>query len=266
MEKSLSFKEKLNIFQKSIDDVDKINITKSFDKIKSSGKKVMIFGDLKNDKKENNIYNKILQFFKEKPVFPCLLISKDDNGKIEMNMHCLKDINIDNIKLIKEEGFEITKRKDAYYYQIIDFSNFQFDISVIHNNINFSSKAKNIEKISKINNLIIGKYKLYSFNINEGELSFNSHFLKKFEEIANNSSSDQIKAKEIDEIFENQGYYIPLKIYIGGIFINRYNDKNYKLFKEDINLSGEDIRKIFINENTQIIGGEKSEKNFELWT
>ena len=53
----------------------------------------MIFGDLKNDKKENNIYNKILQFFKEKPVFPCLLISKDDNGKIEMNMHCLKDIN-----------------------------------------------------------------------------------------------------------------------------------------------------------------------------
>lgn len=94
-----------------------------------------------------------------------------------MNMHCLKDIN--NIKLIKEEGFEITKRKDAYYYQIIDFSNFQFDISVIHNNINFSSKAKNIEKISKINNLIIGKYKLYSFNINEGELSFNSTFFKK---------------------------------------------------------------------------------------
>ena len=179
MEKSLSFKEKLNIFQKSIDDVDKINITKSFDKIKSSGKKVMIFGDIKNDKKENNIYNKILQFIKEKPVFPCLLISKDDNGKIEMNMHCLKDINIDNIKLIKEEGFEITKRKDAYYYQIIDFSNFQFDISVIHNNINFSSKAKNIEKISKINNLIIGKYKLYSFNINEGELSFNSTFFKK---------------------------------------------------------------------------------------
>lgn len=75
-----------------------------------------------------------------------------------------------------------------------------------------------------------------------------------------------MKAKEIDEIFENQGYYISLKIYIGGIFINRYNDKNYKLFKEDINLSGKDIRKIFINENTQIIGGEKSEKNFELWT
>lgn len=62
MEKSLSFKEKLNIFQKSIDDVHKINIIKSFDKIKSSGKKVMIFGDIKNDKKENNIYNKILQF------------------------------------------------------------------------------------------------------------------------------------------------------------------------------------------------------------
>lgn len=54
-----------------------------------------------------------------------------------MSMHCLSDIDIDNIKIIKEEGFEITKRKDIYDYQIINFSNSQFDISVLHNNINF---------------------------------------------------------------------------------------------------------------------------------
>ena len=151
-----------------------------------------------------------------------------------MNMHCLKDIDIDKIKIIKEEGFEMTKRKDTYDYQIIDFSNFQFDISVVHNNINFSSKAKNMEKISEHNNLLIGKYKLYSFNINEGDLSFNPYFIQKFESIANDSSSDQIKAKEIDEIFESQGYFIPLKIYIGGLFINRYNKKNMKSLKETI--------------------------------
>lgn len=58
-----------------------------------------------------------------------------------MSMHCLSDIDIDNIKIIKEEGFEITKRKDIYDYQIINFSNSQFDISVLHNNINFSAKA-----------------------------------------------------------------------------------------------------------------------------
>ena len=163
MNKPLSFKDKLKLFQQGNDEIERINTTKNIQKIKAFGKKDMISGDLKNNPKEitihhlketknakkKNICEEILQFIKEKPVFPCLLISKDDNGKIEMNMHYLKDINIDNIKIIKEEGFEMTKRKDAYDYQIIDFSNFQFDISVLHNNINFSSKAKNLEKISE---------------------------------------------------------------------------------------------------------------------
>ena len=225
-------------------------------------------------------------FYSRKACFPCLLISKDDNGKIEMNMNCLKDIDIDNIKIIKEEGFEMTKRKDMYDYQVIDFSNFQFDISVLHNNINFSAKAKNMEKTTEKNNLLIGKYKLYSFNINEGDLSFNSHFIKKFETIANDNSSDKMKAKELDEIFESQGYYIPLK-YIVGLFINRYNkinirnireslirlNKNKTLIDEEIYLKegfdssyGKDVSKIFLNEDTQIIGGDKNQKDFEKWT
>ena len=38
-------------------------------------------------------------------------------------------------------------------------------------------------------------------------------------------------------------------------------------FKEGLDYSsGEDISKIFLNENTQIIGGDKNEKNFEKWT
>ena len=109
---------------------------------------------------------------------------------------------------------------------------------------------------------------------------------KKFETIANAHSTDKIKAKEIDEIFESQGYYIPLKIYIGGLFINRYNKKNIRsvrdsLIKLNKNMtlvgdqfylkngldysSGEEVNQIFIRENTKIIGGDKNEKNFEKW-
>ena len=304
MTEQLTFKDKLKLFQKEANKRPFLEInkpSKNLVKIKEFGKKNMISGEIEDETKEvtihelkgtknpkkKTIFGEILHFIKEKPVFPCLLISKDDNGKIEMNMNGLKDIDIDNIKIIKEEGFEMTKRKDMYDYQVIDFSNFQFDISVLHNNVNFSSKAKNIEKESVKNHLLIGKYKLYSFNINEGDLSFNSYFIKKFETIANDDSSDKMKAKEIDEIFQSQGYYIPLKIYIGGLFINRYNKKNIRsirdsliklnknmtlvedefLLKDGLDFSsGKEVNQIFLSENTQIIGGDKNEKNFEKWT
>ena len=303
MTEPLTFKDKLKLFQKEANKRPFLEInkpSKNLVKIKEYGKKNMISGEIEDETKEvtihelkgtknpkkKTIFGEILHFIKEKPVFPCLLISKDDNGKIEMNMNGLKEIDIDNIKIIKEEGFEMTKRKDMYDYQVIDFSNFQFDISVLHNNVNFSSKTKNIEKVSAKNHLLIGKYKLYSFNINEGDLSFNSYFIKKFETIANDDSSDKMKAKEIDEIFQSQGYYIPLKIYIGGLFINRYNKKNIRsirdsliklnknmnlvedefLLKDGLDFSSEkEVNQIFLSENTQIIGGDKNEKNFENW-
>ena len=269
MEKQLSFQDKLKLFQQQGNESSSNNSAIKIDKIKGIGKKAIISGEMIN--KPNN---EIKKFIEEKPVFPCMLVSKEDNEKIELNIHCLKDINLDKIKVIKEERFEMVKRKDIYDYQLIDFSNFHFDISVIHNNISFSAKAKNLN--SENNNSLIGKYKLYSFNINEGDLSFNSHFLKKFEDIANNNSSDQIKAKEIEEIFENQGYFIPLKIYIGGLFYNNIYKKNtfglYKSFsfkieeEKSLDFSKEEIKQIFLNENTKIIGGEKNEKNYEKWT
>ena len=177
---------------------------------------------------KRTVSKEIQDFFNEKPIFPCLLISKDDNGNIETNMSCLNDIDIEKIKAVKEDSFEIVKRKDIINTQMIDFSNYQFDISVIHNNANFSKNAKFTHKKHNNDSTILGKYKLYSFNITEGDLSFKKHIIDRFKNIANDNSSDTIKAKEIDEIFESQGYYIPLKIYIGGLFINNYNLETIK--------------------------------------
>lgn len=295
MEYSFNIKDRIKYFQSNgmVSSNDKNKPKKVITFEKSSGKKGIISEQKENDslKKNNNFYERTISeelqtFINEKPIFPCLLISKDDNGKIEMNMNCLNDIDINKIKAIKEDSFEITKRKDIIDSQMIDFSNFQFDISVIHNTTNFLKKAKSIQKMSYKNNIILGKYKLYSFNINEGDLSFKEHFIDKFNNIANDNSSDKIKAKEIDEIFESQGYYIPLKIYIGGLFLNKYNKENIRglrdsliglnkkmgfnnekiEIKDDIEISsGKEISQIFINENTQIIGGDKTEKNFEKW-
>jgi len=248
-------------------------------------------GNDSSNKEDKTFYEKTISeelqtFINGKPIFPCLLISKDDNGKIEANMTCLNDINIDKIKVIKEDCFEIVKRKDIINAQMIDFSNYKFDISVIHNNSNFLKNAKSIQKEYNEDNAIIGKYKLYSFNINEDDLSFKKNFIDKFNIIANDNSSDKIKAKEIDEIFQKCGYYIPLKIYIGGLILNNYNKEtvsglkdslihlNKKMeynkelqFKSEVEFSSDnEITQFFNNENTKIIGGDKAEKNLEKWT
>ena len=276
-------KERIKFFQKEMNNIPYLNRHNTENKFNFSGektKKVEI-------SKEVKINKELQHFLEEKPVFPCLLISKEDNGKIEMNMNCLNDIDINKIKIIKEDSFELSKREDVKDYQMIDFSNFQFDISVLHNSLNFEKKTKDIKINSGKSNLLLGKYKLYSFNIYEGDLSFKSHFIKKFEDIANDESSDKNKVKEIDEIFESQGYYIPLKIYIGGLFLNRYNKENIRGLRDslrslslnsafenkelnfggNLNISnGREINQIFLNENTQIIGGDKTERNFEKWT
>ena len=288
MQNTLNIKERIKYFQ------DKPKKLITFEK--KSEKEPLIFDQKDNGSsdKGGKFYKKTISgelqaFINEKPVFPCLLISKDDNGKIESNMNCLNDIDIDKIKAIKEDSFEIVKRKDIINTQMIDFSNYQFDISVIHNNANFLKNVKNKQKKMNKDNTIIGKYKLYSFNINEEDLSFKKNFIDKFNIIANDNSSDKDKAKEIDEIFETYGYYIPLKIYIGGLFLNNYNKENIRglrdslfhlnkkleynqnkeelQFKSEVDFSSDnEITKIFINENTKIIGGDRTEKNLEKWT
>jgi len=286
MENNFNIKDKIKYFQ------DKPKKLITFEK--KSEKKPLIseqkdngFSDKGKTFYKKTISGELQTFFDEKPVFPCLLISKDDNGKIESNMNSLNDIDISKIKAIKEDCFEIVKRKDIINTQMIDFSNYQFDISVIHNSSNFLKNANSIqEKRNKTKNIIMGKYKLYSFNINEEDLSFKKNFIDKFNIIANDSSSDKIKAKEIDEIFEIYGYYIPLKIYIGGLFSNDYNKEsirglrdslfhlNKKMeykeeiqFKSDVDFSSDnEITKIFINENTKIIGGDRTKKDLEKWT
>ena len=285
MQNTLNIKDRIKDFQ------DKPKKLITFEK--KSEKEPLIFDQKDNGSsdKGGKFYKKTISgelqaFINEKPVFPCLLISKDDNGKIESNMNCLNDIDIDKIKAIKEDSFEIVKRKDIINTQMIDFSNYQFDISVIHNNANFLKNVKNKQKKMNKDNTIIGKYKLYSFNINEEDLSFKKNFIDKFNIIANDNSSDKDKAKEIDEIFETYGYYIPLKIYIGGLFLNNYNKENIRglrdslfhlnkkleynqnkeelQFKSEVDFSSDnEITKIFINENTKIIGGDRTEKNLE---
>ena len=109
-------KERIKFFQKEMNNLPYLNRHNTENKFNVSGektKKVEI-------SKEVKINKELQHFLEEKPVFPCLLISKEDNGKIEMNMNCLNDIDINKIKIIKEDSFELSKREDVKDYHLID--------------------------------------------------------------------------------------------------------------------------------------------------
>ena len=57
MEKPLSFKDKIKLFQQKDNDIVRINTTQNIDKIKSFGKKNIIYGDNINEPKEISIHS-----------------------------------------------------------------------------------------------------------------------------------------------------------------------------------------------------------------
>ena len=182
-------------------------------------------GNGKGTEKLND--NEIEELINNKPCFPCLL-NGSDKGEIESNLNCLKRIPKEKIIFYKEnkkEDLEITSDKNniSKISAIFFSSNF---LPEIFSELVFNSELKNIsgEKNSFIYQ--ITKYKLLSININEEDLSFNEKFINEFEEISKSDESDEEKANKIENIFKRTGFYIPLKIYLGGIF--SYKNENSK--------------------------------------
>ena len=142
---------------------------------------------------------------------------------------------------------------------------------------NTDKKSRSTERV------FVGKYKLYSFNVEEEYLSFSKYYIDKFQDVANNNSSDEEKSKELEKIFSSTGYFIPKKIYIGGMLISLENNfskskakkninfldmsLNASISMENSNLSARDNSKfneIINSSSTKIIGGVRS-NNFENW-
>ena len=68
-----------------------------------------------------------------------------------------------------------------------------------------------------------------SINIEQQDLKYNEYYLNKFKKISNESTSDENKAKELDELFKKIGLAIPKKIFVGGLYSE--NSSNSKLNK-----------------------------------
>ena len=222
--------------------------------------------------------NEIEELINNKPCFPCLL-NGSDKGEIESNLNCLKRIPKEKIIFYKEnkkEDLEITSDKNNLSKISAIFSGNIF-LPEIFCELVFNSELQNIsgEKNSYIYQ--ITKYKLLSININEEDLSFNEKFINEFEEISKSDESDEEKANNIENIFKRTGFYIPLKIYLGGIF--SYKNENSKTVEKQnkensinlIDYCGGLLKNYFFSNNKnsyndiKIIGGDVHNFDREKW-
>ena len=222
--------------------------------------------------------NEIEELINNKPCFPCLL-NGSDKGEIESNLNCLKRIPKEKIIFYKEnkkEDLEITSDKNNLSKISAIFSGNIF-LPEIFCELVFNSELQNIsgEKNSYIYQ--ITKYKLLSININEEDLSFNEKFINEFEEISKSDESDEEKANNIENIFKRIGFYIPLKIYLGGIF--SYKNENSKTVEKQnkensinlIDYCGGLLKNYFFSNNKnsyndiKIIGGDVHNYDKEKW-
>jgi hypothetical protein len=230
----------------------------------------------KDEKDKKDEKDEVEEFLKNNPIFPCFLISKD-KGKIDTIKDGFEKENIP-IQKSKEHSFKVTYQESKEDFQMIIDDEISENIS-IYGTLKFDANIHRKKESSSSKKIFVGECILYSFNIKEEDLSFSKYYIDKFKQISNSYLSIQEKAtKIVEEIFNSTGYYIPKKIYIGGLMICRENqfsnsqalnymgslDVSVNLNKSDIPLdqncsfnSDESTRynKIFNSQSTQIIGG-----------
>jgi len=231
---------------------------------------------------EKKIILKELKRFEN--TLPCLLKANSE-GKISAFNSCFEDIPLEKIQSKEENELTAQEIVSNSNETIVDNKEISLGISILMNDINFQLKTDKDYKFSTSSKSILVKKKIFSFSIREEDIILNDNYYNKFLEIAqDDSSNDKQKAAQLDRIFKDTGFYVPLKVYIGGLYNmdcrDMSTDKKRKFLaslKADLEISvaksenSSNIKKTFSRSKTfnmmhQLkIWGDTSKKSFEDW-
>ena len=217
-------------------------------------------------------------------------LTYNNDGYFDLDWSGFESILKDNKKYKKENSMIIyttLSNQMAQLNENMDISNL-LDITVYHCDINFKTEIKKfIEKIYESEYYsFIAKIKLGSISISFDDIKLKEKFINDINIIANNEkTTNDEKAKYLDELINIHGYYIPLKINFGGLFMieseyikNSENEKYITIINETLGINKEidintnysnEIKNIFnefySNSKKTIIGGDYTKDNFDDW-
>ena len=217
-------------------------------------------------------------------IFPFALRTSKE-GQIEIENSMFEEISEDKLSFKKETSYNF--KKIGVDQESKSFYNSDFLISIdtsFYCDAKFQSKVQALNGNSNKINLIGAKSTVCSLSVKRENIVFSKFFLNKTKDVAEDDLTDAEKAKELDKLFKDYGYYIPLKIYIGGYFykgakkyedyenINKLLEFEAKMKTSYIDASGNYsseienyIKNIFDNENLVIKGGDINKDNFKDW-
>lgn len=224
-------------------------------------------------------------YFKKYSEFFPFSLRVNKEGQIEIENSSLEEISVDKLSFKKENSYSLKKVEVEQELKSSYSSDFSLSIDTsFYCDAKFQTKIKNSEGRSNKLYLIGAKYNICSLSIKRENIVFSNSFLNKIKDLSDDDITDAEKAKELDIIFHNYGYYIPLKIYIGGYFykdINIQEDSQNlnKLFEFQANMktsyvnatgnyssnSENYIKNLFSNENFIIKGGDIDKNNLDDW-
>jgi len=235
--------------------------------------------NLKETMNEEEEKVKINKYLKSKHIVPSFLKYKND-GEIEiidLISEGLKDIDKDNIEIEKVNFYRNDEKENKENLEEESTNN--FSVSIFYFKSRFNSSKKNTNEITK--KTICKTNKIYSFKIKDEEhLSLRDPYLRDLELISQSSGNDVKKAKDLEKLFKDRGYFIPKKVYIGGKYqsskkeITNDNEKEQKFsgelkcpkFETNPEISNSNNKKkISKEDNLVIIGGNTNLNDINEW-
>ena len=213
-------------------------------------------------------------------IFPSFLKSNNIEN-FSLVQDGLNEVKYEHIKKERREECNQVIQKNKDYFNLEDEKKFVIQIMNNKNDLNFliNNTNETNEKYIK------GIYKTFLFHIQQKDLSLTQEYEDNIKKIISQNSQEEkpnkLKiAKELFQLFEEKGYFIPLSIYVGGVFIKsqekayskRKNTKNnettapYKSSNSTITYKNEKFTdKTHSCKVIQIIGGDPSLDDIDQW-
>ena len=171
------------------------------------------------NKGDSKIINPLIQKFK----FPYVI--KSDGGIT----YCFKDISAKDIVIQSREEYFLDKVQSHENNSSIGNLEIENDLQInfLLNDHKFKHQANNIKSEEKKYNYLLGKYILYYINIKPDNIKFSKHYKDQISDIIKHYHDDKERFKNLDELFQNIGFYVPLQIEIGAKFYT-HETESYK--------------------------------------
>ena len=193
----------------------------------------------------------------------------ESNGEINTSDNLFGAISLAKIDIMKEDNFSIKEERNEQRSSFLSSTDMNNNAIFFVNKASYKNSVNTIKSQTKFSKSLIVKQKIYSLNMKESSIKLSRVFDKKFRDIINFTNDDEERAKLIDAIFEENGFYFPLKIYFGGL-IKKSTEKESSKKDEKIS-DGTDIN-VKVDPNKEVkqlvsiikdLKGEKKEEKEE---